>query len=692
MLVGFLICILGFNVLSQGNYHYQVEKAKQEYRLDTNFVPFTIPRLENSIQTHAHDLDILEGVARELDVNYLRRTRYAGWDIKAGKVDYNNELRTVEFQVADIKPSLIMNAFNRQPQFIKKRITNLNTGLKGYTVSIVPIKEVNGDLDSYEGIFFIETDDTETASLFFKLLSERLSKKYHRQVATDDLKIKDVQEIPTLEFNDRTELTGLNYILIIFLIIFFLVFQLSNSKKAAIYRLNGFSSGKISFLFLGKTILFAGLAILTMDIVSVYLLHWHVNAQVISIQLLSVVALIILNFSILDILQYLNFSKQLKNINYTKIAFFFLYGVKAISIIGCFLSLLPLACAVSNTFEMITAKEEKQVKNDYGLFYPVQIGNNAPVHTMEYGHILDELMYEPLNERGAILLNEDSIKQPIEEQYKYVNVNPNYLKLFPLFDQDGDKISVDRLTDDIILCIPTSKKEIESKVIEVVKYNSKNVMGYVPNIKIIRTDPNKNRNFISFNTGEKLNNEVIYISTSNNSSFVDRSIMGGQGVRDNLKVKIEESPVKTIEKLKPLLKQHDYQDNYPQIIRQSEFLEEKTRLAVGNVVMQSTVLGFSTIVSSVLITYVTLLFFKVFKHEVVIERINGFSKFLAYKKLWLMLLFQYVCMAAYLLSIETADALNWDIFVVFLVVEIVVHLVTIISLEKNNLGDIISGK
>lgn len=692
VLVGLLICAFGFNVLSQGNYQYQVEKAKQEYSLDANFVPFVIPKSEDSIQIENYDLDIIEDVARKTNVNFLRRTRYAGWEIEQGKVDYNKELRTVEFQVADIKPSIVMKSFGREPQIVKKRISNLNTGMNGYSVSIVPIKEVKEDLVNHEGTFFIESDDNKTTNLFFNLLSEQLSEKYNRNFSIDDLKINDAQEIPTLEFNERTELNGLSYLLITFLFVFLSVFQLSNSKQVAIYRLHGFSNRKISFLFLGKTIFFAGLLVLFTDVLCTYFINWHVSLHVIAIQLLALLALTILNFSILDILQYLNFSKQLKKINYTKPAFFLLYSVKAISIIVCFLSLLPLAFVVSDTYELLTARKEKNFQNDYGIFYPVQIGNNPTVYRMEYGDTLDKLMYEPLNEKGAILFDDSLLSQPIDDRYKYVIANPNYLKLMPLYDQNGKKINVDPSTEEIILCIPTTKKYIADEIIETVKYNSKNVMGLIPDVRIVWTDPNKNLGFSNLSTEDKLNNEIVFVSTSKNSSFVDRNIMGGQGDKDSLKIKIEKDPLTTMESLNPVLKKYNYQDNYPQIIRQSEFLKEKTKLSVGNLVMQSSVIVFSIVVSSILVTYVTLLFFKVFKHEIVIQRINGFSKTLSYKRLWIMLLLQYIFMGTYLIYTSTNSLLNWGIFLVFLIAEVGIHLLTINSLEKNKFGDIISGK
>lgn len=358
-----------------------------------------------------------------------------------------------------------------------------------------------------------------------------------------------------------------------------------------------------------------------------------------------------------------------------------------------FFSLIPLIQLAAGTYNLGRDYHNHKISNQdkYAIFYPVQIGNDLfQNHLNEDSDRLDHIMYEPLNKKGSIVIDSTDIGQPISEGIKFVKVNPNYLKLYSLYDVKGNKIEVSQNERDIVLCIPFSRKKYNKELIDYVRDTSKSDLGRTPKIKIYYTSANNNYGFKNIINNDALNEQTIFITTSQNSASVERNIMNGSGDSDGLKIPIKGSINATFNTIKPLLEQNNYSDNYNQLIRLSDLSKEQLKISIGNVLSKIMIVLTGLIITSILTIYVTLLFFKVFKYSITVKRVNGYSKLLAYKELWLLGIIQYGIMILYLWAKGNLE------FIYFLMIigvfEVLINLITIKKLEKQNMGDILNGK
>lgn len=161
------------------------------------------------------------------------------------KLNYNQPIQKVDFQTHTVKPTILMNNFNKSPQIILHKTSNLDNHVNGYSVYIMPIEDTINDPLSREGTYFIETQDADKIHKFLKLLSYKENKRTSDHLDTDDFKIVDKErDIAGIEFNDPEQLILLTKIILFFLVIFLIVYQFSNSRQLSVYKLNGLSTYK----------------------------------------------------------------------------------------------------------------------------------------------------------------------------------------------------------------------------------------------------------------------------------------------------------------------------------------------------------------------------------------------------------------------------------------------------------------
>lgn len=692
VLTGLLTIFAAILILMVGNYRQKVEQAENEFTLSDSFYPFQVPKLDGSSGEYKTQIKDLNWVAHKTGVNYVKRQRFLGWKMINNKLDYNRPIQRVEFQVYTVKPTKILENFDKKPQVIVHSTKNLDNRLSGYSVRVIPIKNTIKSDQSREGTYFIETRSKKRAQKFLTLLALRLNKESKQNLNQSDFKIGDQDSIAKVSFNDPDQLDLLTKIVLFFLVVFLVMYLLSSSKKLAIYKLNGFSTYKSFVLSFGKAWLTSMIVILVINLMCWYIGEWRWGLETILNQIGIFIAIPLISFTIIDIMQELSFTNQIHNKNYNKFNFIVLYAVKGAALVLCFFSLIPLAQLATGAYTNVTQTNSNSKQSKYSVFYPTQVGNNAEQHTLDDGQELDNLMYEPLNKEGAIVIDDSDIHQPIKEAIKFVKVNPNYLRLYPLYDDKGKRINVSNNNKSIVLCIPKSREKYKQQLIKYVRYTAKDELGYIPRIKIYHTLSIENRAFKDINNNKSLDNQTLFITTSKNSSFVERNIMNGQGKDDGLKIPIKTSINQSFKAIRPLLVENNYIDNYPQLIKLNDVSKEQLKIDIGNVVAQSTVVLTGLLITLILISYVTLLFFKVFKYSIVIKRVNGFSKFLSYKWLWLLTICQYVAMLTFLWSQSNLNLKNLLLLATVFIVEVVINLITIRNLEKKNMGDVLNGE
>jgi putative ABC transport system permease protein len=683
-LIGILLLFSSMLIIYQGDYVAKVEKAQTEYHIESKYYPFKIPQDITTKEEYKKVLNDLDFASKKTNIGYLKRTRYSGWKKKQGRIDYNQEIQRVSFQVSNTKTTNIWQHFK-----VKGLVhgSTIKEKLPGYQVKVESIYSTLNNPSKREGTYFIETNNPAKINAFFKVLASRM----HRN-DIDDFKIADQDQIPQVEFEAPSQTELLLKIVLGFLILFIIIFQLTSTAKLSVFFLNGISTIKSFFLLFGKVWLCSGISVILLDFMMKYGWGWSFRINSVLVQLMLFSSIPLIQCTLIDIVKSLNLKNQIHHKNHNMMMILTLYIVKGLAMTGCFFALIPLTQVALNLYSNMQLTPHVEMQKQYGVFYPAVIGNNIGEHTLDDGKKLDDALYEPFNQRGALVIDDSDIDQPIQNYLKFIKVNPNYLKRFPLYDISGDRIRVRNDEARAILCVPVTRKQYDKQLINYINESSKDELGKKIKIKIIYTQPQKNPQFINFNNGKKINNETIFVTTSNNSSFVERNIMDGQGTADGLKIPIINSTESTYNTWRKELQKNNYIDNYPQLVKQADVPKEILKLSLGNVYSEGLIIGLSLLILLVLSSYVTLLFFSISKYKLILLKLHGYTKLIAYKTLWLLLLVQYSGMLLYLFSIGKLDIQSVLILIGLLMLEIVISVLTMRHLESKNMGDVLNGE
>lgn len=686
-----LIVFTGAILVVSNNYQSKINLAQKSFDLSANFTPFQIPLQINSDKEYKEVISDVNSSAKELSLNYVKRVRYLGYIKNNGKLDYSKPIQSVYFQTYTIHPTSLMNNFGLKAQIIKSKSANLNYGLNGYSAYIMPIQSSEEYPQSREGTFFLETTDANKFNQFRKILSGKLNQISKNKISVDDILIKDPDSITTLSSFDSPE--KLNNILktaVFFLFAFLVVWIISNARTFSIYKLNGFSTVRMFKKIMGKTYIFSVLGIFSVDVFLNYFFDLSIDANIAMQQVIMLLLLFCTTIVLINVFQYLNFSHQINRKNYNRLNFVTLYLIKSFSVAACLITLVPLAQLTISAYTNFTTPTNYSKQKDFAVFYPYITGNNSEGATLEQGKMLDANMYSYLNSRGAIIYDDSDLNQPISDDLKFLKVNPNYLKEFPLYNTSGHAIRLDNNSKDILLAIPESKAKSKNSRIADIQRISKDEIGRVPKIKIVYISNRYNNRFKSINNGENISKYVVFVTTSNNSSFVERNIMNGGGPTDGLKMPIRSSLSSTYNQVKKRLIQYNYSDNYPQLIKISDYYHEDLLISLGDVLSKIITVAFGLIITLILVIYAMVLYFKNFKRSIFIKKMNGYSNLKAYSYFWMLMAFQYIAITIVMYLCGMVGTLMIATVLIIFLLELLISLIVIRVINSTNWGGIIN--
>lgn len=685
-----LIIFSGIILVISNDYQERVSRAEKSFDLSSKFTPFKIPVEMNSNKRYNEVINAVSSTANEFKLNYLKRVSYSGYLKSNGKLDYAKPINSVFFQTYTTHPTSLWENFGLKPNVVSKKSSNLNNGINGYSAYIMPISFSEKNPQSREGTFFLETKSSKKFSSFRASLAYRISRITKTNISSDDLLVSSPDSITSLTFDPPEQLNDIFKALLVFLFVFVVIFIVSNSKKFAIYRLNGYSTFKTIKTSMGKTLIFSFFGLIIVDVFSYYVSNLNIDKTIIIKQVSMMIVLYIMSMIIVLIFQYFNFINQINGKNYTRLNFIALYIVKSIFITVCLFTLAPLADLAISYYTNVNHSNQYTKQNDYGIFYPYITGNDPEEATLEQGKMLDDNMYSYLNSHGAIIYDDSYLKQPIADYLKFIKVNPNYLKEFPLYDTSGHSIHLDNNSRDVLLAIPVNKAKSTNARISDIKNISKQEIGRVPKIKIVYTSKRYNNGFKSINNGKNISNYVVFVTTSNNSSFVERNIMNGGGPTDGLKIPINSSPEATYNQFKKRLIQFNYYDNYPQLIRISDYHHENLLMSIGDVTFQVGTISLGFLITLVLVMYVALLYFKNFKRSIFIKKLNGYSNIKAYSYFWMLMIMQYLLILLLMYLRNLFSLITVLTLLIVFIFELLVSLIVVRKINSGSWGDVIN--
>lgn len=686
-----LIIFTGATLAISNDYQSKINSVEKSFDLSANFTPFQVPIQIHSDKKYKEVISAVNSSAKELNLNYVKRVRYIGYKKNNGKLDYSKPIQSVIFHTYTVHPTNLMTNFNKSPQIIKTKSSNLNYGLPGYSAYIMPIQYSEKYPQNREGNFFLETQDPSKFNQFRKILSYKLTKLSKNNISSDDLLIKDPDSITSLSnFDSPDKLNNIFKSSLFFLFAFFIIWIISNARTISIYKLNGFSTVRMFKKIMGKTYILSVLGVFSVDLFLSHFFNLEINANIAIQQSFMLFILFCATITLIDIFQYINFSHQINRKNYNRLNFVALYLIKSFSVAACLITLVPLTQLTISSYTNLTSSSNYSKQKDFSFFYPYITGNDPEEATLGQGKMLDDNMYSYLNSHGAIIYDDSYLKQPIADYLKFIKVNPNYLKEFPLYDTSGRSIHLDNNSRDVLLAIPVNKSKSTNARISDIKQISKQEIGRIPNIKIVYISNRYNSRFKSINNGENISKYAVFVTTKNNSSFVERNIMDGGGPTDGLKMPIGSSVESTYNQIKNRLIQYNYYDNYPQLIKISDYNHEEMLINIGDVLSKIITVAFGSIITLILVIYAMILYFKNFKRSIFIKKMNGYNNLKAYFYFWMLMIFQYITITIVMyLGGLSGKLMIATVLIVFLL-ELLISLIVIRVINSTNWGGIIN--
>ena len=291
-----------------------------------------------------------------------------------------------------------------------------------------------------------------------------------------------------------------------------------------------------------------------------------------------------------------DFLQALKGKKYIK-------GILALNIVAellCIIFVFYSGAGIYTDIKQLLQDKEKykswSVAEDYGVFYPLYVGEEqTQKEEIERDKVIGNELYSYLNSQGALFVN----AKEYEEEYISLNaeymtdnyeqslqVNPNYLQKYEVYDEDGNRILVDESETDLILLVPEYEKEKEEEIIAYYKkqqasygevaqdYYGENIDSLEnQNIEIIWMKDDQT--IFTFNPSVDLNkssvdNPIIQVLTEKNSYLPQRIGVLGNGNTDPLKVKLNGSSKDTYESMKEVLEELGLSDNLKAIVSVNE--------------------------------------------------------------------------------------------------------------------------
>ena len=307
----------------------------------------------------------------------------------------------------------------------------------------------------------------------------------------------------------------------------------------------------------------------------------------------------------------LAFSTALKGKNYTR-------GVLTLHIITELLCVLFVfysgASAYTDTKQLLRDIEKYKdwtIAENYGVFYPFSIGDDqTEQEEIERDIVIGTELYHYLNSKGALYINsaefEDdyielnaaTIINPYEQSLK---VNPNYLLAYDIFDEKGEKITVNETERALILLVPEKEKE-----------NEKEIRLYYQQTQLLSSELDEKYYGIShsdlrqqeltiiwiqngqkvFTFDDSVNDDIegvedpiIVVLTENNSYVCQRIGVLGKGNSDPLKIRLTGTSKETYENLHETLAELGLADNLKSLVSVNERAQESLAIIRANLAL-----------------------------------------------------------------------------------------------------------
>lgn len=624
-----------FNALTvyYSNYQTSVTMALEQLETSQHFTPFRVPFSAHDQKEFQQIITSITKVAQKNNLNYLVKHRDATYPMHDGHLDYARPSETQAFYVFDLHKTSLWQNFNTAPQ---AKATYTYPLLKDYRVTIRPLTQVFTEHKNFESIFLLETVDPKKFQHFIAQLKLTLEQEFKRPTRRADYQITNSAQLqlPTLNIDPNLP-NVLNY-LSVFILIALALYFLLQWQTLRLYKLNGWSFGKIFVKF--STAPFLMLVLAT----SCDLVAWTKKLDLTVLLAKQGLLFVLVGlFSYLLLLAlYLVSLDELKERYFATTTFILMGGAKLFLLTSLIISLAPLGALFLDSYAA-TLPKTPTLKN-YAEAFPRLIGSNSDDNSdTDYSAL--KSVFQKSEKAGALLLDDTgaSYAQPAEVSRAFtgITVDLNYLKLYPLYDAHKKKIVIAPGTKQVVLIVPRTKKRYVAERLAYEKKTSRIAKKY--GVKILYSEPKYDHGFKHLITGRSLKNEIVNVISQENIAPQTLNFMTGLA-QDTFLIPLKgDSPNKLYQKWRPILRQAGLLDNFPQFIRYDKGSLEELRQSKGNLKAVFFTQIFLLLTVLALSFYSLLSFFKKNAYALGIKKAFGYSRFRNYWPYWALMVLQY---------------------------------------------------
>lgn len=653
--------------------NYTSEKIDRFFYYTDKFKPIKLPKKIMKAEENKTIIDIFGNAAKEHKLFYL-------------------------FKVVD-ESYVIENDFNFK--FLPKEditlytpnIKNTNSHqlpLSESVLSIEPIDNLTAK-NEFEWHFFIKTQNNK----IYKEIINKINKDYNQAFSTDYTvaDFSDFERMQDFQLGKDTDIynvTGLVKIGFVFLMVILSFWVTAFRRRINILHLNGYTVLTIVHNLVGRgyTIFICLIPFLTNLLFKGMTQSWSWVLFIFILLLIIVVYVWLLLLVILVVKS--NTLKSEKEEVIRKINGVLPSVVKLLFLMMLVVTNLHLAIIIEHAVELNTDTNipKSIIKDNYHVFYPIVVGKNNVqfIYDNSYSYQESEEIYHFLNSRDSLLV--DTTDYDIKENEIFgraIKINPNYLKKFPIVDTDNQPISIEESETSRVLLIPIGLKK-DRRLAEIKKYFYEELPAYeTKDTKIIYIQDNQAVYSFIPKRPWIVDYPIIDVLTINNSTGWEKNIFNGD-MYPPLKVKTNDLEMKELELF---IEKRQLSDNLISFIPYQNVeisLIKRLSGSFSHLVMSLILTIFTFSIITVLTTQYV---FKCNRRKFGLLRLNGYSFFKTYDKVFFYLLIELISAIAIAFSLsEINGAFVFNIAIAMVLNFVIVFFALYLGERKNNRYDI----
>ena len=603
----------------------------------------------------------------------------------------------------------------------EKQIGEIRSEMKGIDLTIYPLY-AQFSYYKADGIYMVELGNNISLQNFLEALAESINKYCETDIDYTSL-LADETSVVRLPYVDTFMFYLLQIALCLMLILMFLYNTFYETKKISIIKLFG-NENHILFWNYQKNFIY--ITFLSVVVSAIYNFIKYDNFEYMigflyKISLFALIQFCIISVLLLTIISRVKILKGLKGGYLGK----YIYCLNTFAKIICICVVIYSGQTVYDTLKDTAIMKEKlknwEIADDYGIFYPYYIGFDMSQNEEKNREItISQDLYSYLNYRGALLVDATQFEEEFQKINKEtspiwqfnVSVNPNYLKIFSLYDTDGNRIQINEEESDLILLVPEKYSSYEDEIITYYRNiqldkidTSRNYYGINcenltnQNLHIIWLQDNQG--IFGFSTRVMSNEEgyimnaITLVVTEKNSTVLDRMGVLGKGDLDPLKVFVgnHSNSYEAYHSLSSILDELALADNLKNLVSINENINERILelQAQRRIALSMTLVGI--LLLAFLVIQNTILDFHRNRQRYIIKKIHGIHLLKIYGTHMLISTAIYIIIGiAFTLLFSNNESIYYlSATLILIIMQSIISLFSIVKLERKHISNILKG-